>query len=211
MISIFLIFIITLVMSYLATIPPGPLSIFVIHSALKSNFKIALLAGLGGALCEMGYAYLATISLAFFETRPTLHFWLQRAIILILFLIGLFTFFQKNNTVKRLSTESNTHFISFLKGISLSLFNPALFAFWVVILVGVQQYPFIEINTNFQKFAFIFGAGCGTFFLVYTYALIAIKKREKIFKYLNNDKLNKATGLIFIALSIFQLVDLLSK
>lgn len=211
MVSVLLIFVITLVVSYLATIPPGPLSVFVIHSALKSNLKIALIAGLGGAICEMFYAFLATYSLSFFEANPVIQYWMQRGIILILLLIGFLTFFQKNTTQKPKVENSLSTFFSFFKGVSLSLFNPALFAFWVVVLVSLKQYSFFEMNSNSKKMALVIGAGIGTFLLLFTYAFIAIKKRENIFKYLNSNQLNKITGLIFIALSLYQMVDLFSK
>ena len=68
----------------------------------------------------------------------------------------------------------------------------------------------IIINNLSERIFFVLGAGTGTFGLVYTYAYIANRKREFVFKYLNDSRLNKLIGMIFWGLAAVQLVNLLS-
>jgi threonine/homoserine/homoserine lactone efflux protein len=207
--QIFLIYGITAIISYIATIPPGPLSVFVAHTTLQKNSKIALWVALGGVLCESTYALLAIEGVQIFEEYPMLVFWMQRIIIVLLFAMGLFTFFQKSKAVQSEQVLLDTPFFSFIKGISLSLFNPALLPFWVVVLLSYQKYPFLAIDSQSAKIGFVLGAGTGTFLLVYTYAFIANRKRELIFNYITDSRLNKLIGCIFIGLAMLQLINLL--
>jgi threonine/homoserine/homoserine lactone efflux protein len=205
----FLIFLVTTIISYIATVPPGPLSVFVAHTTVQKNIKIALWVAIGGIICESTYAFLATEGIIFYEKYPTLAFWMQRAIIGVLFAIGIVTFFQKAEKIKAESITINNKLSSFLKGISLSLFNLALLPFWLVVLVAYQKYEILKFDSLFEKLCFTLGAGTGTFLLVLTYAFIADKKRELLFKYLKQSILNKIIGGIFIFLAMYQLWNLL--
>ena len=203
-----IVYFVTAIISYIATIPPGPLSVFVAHTTLQKNIRIALWVALGGVLCESTYAYLAIEGVMIFDKYPKVEFWMQRVIIGILLIVGTITFFQKSTKIKPEKVSLDNRFFSFLKGISLSLFNPALLPFWVVVLLSYQKYDFLKIETVVEKLGFVMGAGTGTFLLVYSYAFIADRKRDLIFKYITDRRLNKLIGSIFIGLAILQLVNL---
>jgi threonine/homoserine/homoserine lactone efflux protein len=205
-----IIYFVTAIISYIATIPPGPLSVFVAHTTLQKNIRIALWVALGGVLCESSYAYFALEGVMIFDKYPSIEYWMQRVIIGILLIVGTITFFQKSAEIKSQKISLDNRLFSFSKGISLSLFNPALLPFWVVVLLSYQKYHSLKIESVFEKFSFLLGVGTGTFLLVYSYALIANKKRDLIFKYITDNRLNKLIGVIFIGLAILQLVNLLS-
>jgi threonine/homoserine/homoserine lactone efflux protein len=198
----------TAIISYVATIPPGPLSVFVIHTTLQKNIKIALWVALGGVFCESTYAYLATEGVVIFDKYPMVKFWMQWTIIGLLLIVGTVTFFQKTSKIAHESISINGRLFSFLKGISLSLFNPALLPFWVVVLLSYQKYDYLKLITLTDKIFFVLGAGTGTFLLVYSYALISHKKKDLIFKYLTDSRLNKLMGSIFIGLAVWQLINM---
>lgn len=202
------IYCVTLVISYLATIPPGPLSIFVVHTTLQKSLKIAFWVMLGGVLCESTYAYFAVKGLLIFEQYPGLEYWSNRVIIALLLGFGIFTFFQKPQEIIPEKVGINNRIKSFLKGISLSLFNPALLPFWLIVLLQYQNYSWLKVISNLDHTAFVLGAGSGTFLLVYSYAFIADKKRNLIFKYLTDSRLNKLIGTIFLGLALWQIVNL---
>jgi threonine/homoserine/homoserine lactone efflux protein len=208
--KLLIIYFVTAIISYIATIPPGPLSVFVVHTTLQKNIKIAFWVMLGGVLCESTYAYLATEGVMLFDKYPMVEYWIHWAIITLLLIIGMVTFFQKSAEIKHEKIAVSNRFVSFLKGISLSLFNPALLPFWVVVLLEYKHREFLKITTISEKTFFVLGAGTGTFLLVYSYAFIANKKRDLVFKYLTDSRLNKIMGSIFIGLAIWQLVNMLS-
>lgn len=204
-----IIYFITLIISYIATIPPGPLSVFVVHTAIQKSLKIAIWVALGGVFCESIYAFLAVIGLQIFAKYPLIEYWVHWIIIVLLIGLGTFTFFQKADKIKEEKVTINNRLLSFVKGISLSLFNPALLPFWLVVLIEYQHKNFLKIDTNIDKAAFVFGAGTGTFLLVFTYAFIANKKRNVIYKYLTDSRINKIIGAIFFGLGLWQLTNML--
>lgn len=204
-----IIYFVTVLISYVATIPPGPLSVFVVHTTLQSTFRKAIWVAIGGVLCESTYAYFATKSVGIFNEYPLIAYWMQWVVIALLFMIGIVTFLQKNTTVKHQNAAMNGNMVSFLKGISLSLFNPQLLPFWVVILLSYQKYTFLHLTTDFEKVVFVLGAGSGTFLLTLTYAFIAEKQRKLVFDYITDARLNKIIGVIFIGLGCLQLGNIL--
>jgi threonine/homoserine/homoserine lactone efflux protein len=201
---------VTAIVSYIATIPPGPLSVYIVHTTLQKNIKIALWIALGGILGEMSYTFLAIEGVMIFDKYPTALFWAQWIIIVLLFLAGFYTFFQKDEVIETEKVEIKGRFLSILKGITLSILTPALFPFWIIVLLEYKKYDFLSINTFWDKIIFVAGAETGTFLLVYTYAYITERKRNLIFKYLKDNRLNKLMGMLYVGLAIWQLINLLS-
>jgi threonine/homoserine/homoserine lactone efflux protein len=204
-----IIYFVTAIISYVATIPPGPLSVYVVHTTLQRNVKIALWIALGGIIGESFYTYLATEGVMIFDKYPMVLYWTQWGIIVLLTVIGIFTFFQKDKPIEDTQILVHSPVVSMFKGISLSLFTPALFPFWVIVLVAYKDYNILKINTLSEKIFFVLGAETGTFLLVYTYAYITNRKRNLIFKYLTDNRLNKVMGLIYVSLATWQLVNML--
>jgi threonine/homoserine/homoserine lactone efflux protein len=205
----FIIYFVTAIISYVATIPPGPLSVYVVHTTLQRNVKIALWIALGGIIGESFYTYLATEGVMIFDKYPMVLYWTQWGIIVLLTVIGVFTFFQKDKPIEDTQILVHSPVVSMFKGISLSLFTPALFPFWVIVLVAYKDYNILKINTLSEKIFFVLGAETGTFLLVYTYAYITNRKRNLIFKYLTDNRLSKVMGLIYVSLATWQLVNML--
>ena len=170
---------------------------------------MAMWVALGGVFCESAYCYLATAGVFVFDEYPAVAMAMRWGIVGLLILVGTITFFQKSTQIKSEEVSTQGWVFLFFKGISLSLFNPQLIAFWVVILLAYNGYDFLKINTATERLAFVLGAGTGTFGLVYTYAYIANRKRNFVFKYLNDSRLTKLIGLIFLGLAVVQLVNLL--
>ena len=211
-ISLFLkaliIYFVTAIVSYIATIPPGPLSVYAVHTTLQKNIKIALWVTLGGILGEMGYTYLAIEGVMIFDKYPAVVFWIQWGIIALLLVVGTITFFHKDAKIEPENIKVKGRFLSIFKGITLSLLTPALFPFWVIVLLEYKKHDFLTINTISDKVSFLAGAETGTFLLVYTFAYIAEKKRNTIFKYLTDNRLNKLMGVLYIGLAVWQLVNM---
>ncbi len=202
-----IIYFITAIISYVATIPPGPLSVYVVDTTLQRNIKIALWVAFGGILGEMSYSYLAIEGVMIFDKYPTVVHWIQWAIIVVLLVVGIITFFQKNTKIESENIAVKGRLLSIFKGISLSILTPALFPFWIVVLLEYKKYDFLKISSISDKISFVAGAETGTFLLVYTYAFIANKKRDLIFKYLSDNRLSKLIGCIYIGLAVWQIVN----
>jgi threonine/homoserine/homoserine lactone efflux protein len=204
-----ILYFVTAIISYITTIPPGPLSIYVVDTTLQKNIKIALWVALGGILGEMTYTYLAIEGVMIFDKYPKVVYVIQWAIIVLLLVVGTITFFQKKTNIESEKVLVRGKLFSVFKGISLSVLTPALFPFWIVVLLEYQKYDFLKINSIFDKVSFVAGAETGTFLLMYTYAFISNKKRNLIFNYLSDGRLKKLMGCLYIGLAIWQMVNLI--
>ena len=183
-----LIFLLTFFISFVGSIHPGPLNLSVIQMTLKKGLGIGLLVALGGVIPEIIYGYLAVEGVMIFEKYPTVFSIMQWAVVPILLVLGFVQInASKTNKTEIKNTESN-HINSVGKGFFLSLFNPQLLPYWIVILVNYQNYQLLKINTLTDKLFFVLGTSTGAFALNYVYAYIAYKQREKIFKYLNQNR-----------------------
>ena len=203
-----IIYFVTAIVSYIATIPPGPLSVYIVDTTLQRNLKIALWVALGGILGEVIYTYLAIEGVMIFDKYPIVVFWIQWGIIVLLIVIGTITFFQKSTKIESEHIAAKGRLLSVLKGISLSLLTPALFPFWIIVLLEYQKYEWLKINTISDKIFFVAGAETGTFLLVYTFAYITERKRNLIFKYLTDNRLNKLMGCLYVGLAVWQLINM---
>jgi threonine/homoserine/homoserine lactone efflux protein len=206
-----ILYFITATISYVATIPPGPLSVYVVDTTLQKNIKIALWVAFGGILGEMGYTYLAIEGVKIFDKYPVVVYGIQWAIIFILLVVGTVTFFLKNTKIESENVQIKGRLLSVFKGMTLSLFTPALFPFWIVVLLEYSKYDFLKISSISDKIFFVAGAETGTFLLIYTYAFISNKKRDLIFKYLSDNRLNKIIGFIYVGLAVWQMVNMMTS
>lgn len=212
-----LIFLITFFISFVGSIHPGPLNLSVIQTSLQKGFFTALLLAFGGVIPEIIYGYFAVEGVMIFEKYPSVFHWMQWAVVPMLWGLGIQQIIAsrqskqilKNTKKSSLSVpkEVSTPGAS-TRGFFLSLFNPQLLSYWIVILINYQNYDFLKIIEFQDKILFVFGASLGAFALNYLYAYIAYKHRERIFMYLNQKKIGQVIGGTFIIMGILQVIKL---
>jgi hypothetical protein len=232
-----LIFLITFFISFVGSIHPGPLNLSVIQTTLEKGLSAALLLAFGGVIPEIIYGYLAVEGVMIFEKHPNISLYLQWAVVPILWGLGIKQIIAARQS-KQIKETANISSQTSSKGISspeastlgdstlgastlgastlgdstrgffLSLFNPQLLPYWIVILINYQNYDFLKIIEFHDKILFVFGASLGAFALNYLYAYVTYKQRELIFKYINQKKIQQIIGYTFIIMGIFQVVKL---
>ena len=207
-----LIFIITFIISFLGSIHPGPLNLSVIQITLRKNMILGLLMALGGIIPEIIYGYLAVEGVTIFEKYPLIFQAMKWAVVPILLIMGYLelTKKKKNKTINDYAFEEITSekWQTISKGFFLSLFNPQLLPFWIVILVNYQNYNLLKINELTDKIWFILGTSLGAFTLNYVYAHVANIKREQIFGLLNQNRFEQIIGWTFVGMGILQIIKL---
>ena len=207
-----LVFLITFIISFVGSIHPGPLNLSVIQTTLQKGFYSALLLAFGGVIPEIIYGYLAVEGLMLFEKYPKVFSVMNWTVVPILLGLGIQQILHSEKSkqfVKPLKIVEETA----LKGAStrgffLSLFNPQLLPYWIVILINYQHYNFLKISDFSDKLFFVLGTSTGAFTLNYVYAYLAFKQREKIFKYLNQSHFEQIIGWTFVVMGILQVIKL---
>jgi threonine/homoserine/homoserine lactone efflux protein len=207
-----LIFLITFIISFLGSIHPGPLNLSVIQITLRKNISSGILMTFGGIIPEIIYGYLAVEGIQIFEQYPLYFQAMKWAVVPILLIMGYLELTQrkKNNDINDYAFDeiSSEKWKTVSKGFFLSLFNPQLLPFWIIILVNYQNHEYLKINDLSDKFYFVLGTSTGAFALNYLYARIASVKREQIFRTLNQNRFEKLIGWTFVGMGILQIVKL---
>jgi threonine/homoserine/homoserine lactone efflux protein len=201
-----LIFLITFFISFVGSIHPGPLNLSVIQTTLQKGISAALLLAFGGVIPEIIYGYLAVEGVMIFEQYPIVFNIMQWAVVPILLFLGIQQIITSRKP-KQILKPSNVNQTAF-KGFLLSITNPQLLPYWVVILVNYQNYKFLRISELSDKIFFVLGTSTGAFALNYVYAYIAYKQRERIFKYLNENRFEQIIAWTFVVMGILQGVKL---
>ncbi len=203
----FTIFFIVFIISFLGSVHPGPLNVSVVEITLKNSLKSGLIMATGGVIPEFIYSWLAIEGTLFFQRNRVIFNGLQWAMVLVLIAMGMATIFSKNKEIKTTIVSSGL----FLKGFLLSILNPQLLVFWLLITVYFQGIEFLQIDTIFEKIAFVLGTGIGAFALNYLYAIWANSKKDFIFKHINQKLFNLLVGGSFLVMAVFQIVKLISN
>ncbi len=204
-----LIFIITFFISFVGSIHPGPLNLSVIHTTLQKGFYPALLLAFGGVIPEIIYGYLAVEGVMIFEKYPVVFQVMQWAVVPILLFLGMQQIIVSRKP-KQIIEPSKTFNNSSVKGFLLSFFNPQLLPYWIVILINYQNYSFLKISDLSDKLSFVLGTSTGAFALNYLYAYIALRQKEKVFRYVNEGHFGQIIGWTFILMGLLQVIKLLS-
>ena len=212
-----LIFLITFFISFVGSIHPGPLNVSVIQTTLQKGHSAALLMALGGVIPEIIYGYLAVEGVMIFEKYPTIFNVMQWVVVPILLGLGIQQIIASRKPKRKIITSKTTKNVSTrwvsketfsrevsIRGFFISLFNPQLLPYWIVILVNYQNYSFLKINDLSDKILFILGTSMGAFALNYVYAYIAYKQRERVFKYLNQNRFEQIIGWTFVSMGLLQ-------
>jgi threonine/homoserine/homoserine lactone efflux protein len=207
-----LIFFITFIISFLGSIHPGPLNLSVIQITLRKNISLGLLMALGGVIPEIIYGYLAVEGVMIFEKYPLIFEIMKWAVVPILLIMGYLalTKKKKNNDINDYAFEkiAPQKWQTVSKGFFLSLFNPQLLPFWIVILINYQNYQYLKISGLSDKIWFVMGTSLGAFALNYVYAYIASVKREQIFRTINQNRFEQIIGWTFVGMGVLQIVKL---
>ena len=207
-----LVFLITFIISFIGSIHPGPVNLSVIQTTLQKGFYSALLLAFGGVIPEIIYGYLAVEGVMLFEKYPEVFSVMNWAVVPILLGLGIQQILHSEKP-KQFVIPSKIVKGTALKGASargffLSLFNPQLLPYWIVILINYQHYNFLKISDFSDKLFFVLGTSTGAFTLNYVYAYLAFKQREKIFKYLNQSHFEQIIGWTFVVMGILQVIKL---
>ena len=202
-----LIFLITFFISFVGSIHPGPLNLSVIQTTLQKGFSSALLLAFGGIIPEIIYGYLAVEGVMIFEKYPIIFNMMQWVVIPILLGLGIqqiINSWKPKQILKPSKLEQKASTQGVTKGFLLSLFNPQLLPYWIVILINYQNYSFLKISESSDKVFFVLGTSMGAFALNYVYAYIAYRQRERIFKYLKEGHFEQIIGWTFVGMGVLQ-------
>jgi threonine/homoserine/homoserine lactone efflux protein len=206
-IEFILIFMAAAFISFIGSLQPGPVNMQVLHVSYNYNLKSAVLVAAGGVLPEIVYAAMAIWFSVYFMMNPYLLNMLQWMSIPFFFVSGLVLIYKKTTAVNLSNTIINGNLL--LKGFFAGLFNPMLFAFWLMVINFFSYTKIFALHNFYSRVAFIAGAAIGAFGLLLLFALLTIRNKEWLDRMLAGN-INRITGLVFIIFAGVAVIRLLS-
>ena len=192
----------TILVSFLGSVHPGPLNVSVVSTALEKGKKGAIYLAIGGIIPEFIYSTIAAEGVMYF-LRNLLFFNLLRwaMVIILLYFSATILWNQTARSIKKPEIKAGK---LFLKGFILSILNPQLLLFWMLIVLYYQSFNLLKMSTHFDTVMFVLGTGIGAFLLNFVYAQWAVSYKDFIFKNIKMVTLRQITAISFIIMAIFQ-------
>ena len=198
----FVLFGVTLIVSFVGSLQLGPANLAVIHTSLTEGPGASWRTAIGGALPEVLYAGLAAFTVA--SVQGVLEWpyssWIINAILLG---VGMYWLLQKNASIDPEPLRPTaTHRAALLRGLAAGLLNPQLYPFWVLILAGYRNYPLLSVQTPAESVGFAAGAATGAFGLLGLVAWLTDRYRENIARKLVGWPIQRILGGILVILAV---------
>jgi threonine/homoserine/homoserine lactone efflux protein len=206
--SILLCFLLSFAISFLGSIPPGPINTNVLFLAADSKQKRAWYFAFGGTFPELFLAFFAAYVQSYIASYPIAYKTISYAFVLMLLIMGTTIFFKKlkegENT--KMQKANQSHWGVLLQGMVLIIFNPLTVPFWLGVFIFFQT-----IWPHFNTFGMQLSAGLGAFIgaFVLNGLLIQSLKLNFVKQMLEPSKtLNRVVGFSYYSLALYQLYNI---
>lgn len=196
-------FFIATIFSFLGSIPPGALNLTVIQIGLKGDRPGAIRFTIGAVIFEFIYATIAVGVQYFFVSQIDYTFYFKIVAAFALLVLGLINILSKPQ--EQTAEDVERGIPKFKQGMLISAFNLLPIPYWLVITAYLESQAWVVIDRQTFWF-YILGICVGAFILLAGLGLAASKFNIAV---KDNQLINKATGIIFIGLSIYMFVGLI--
>jgi len=194
-------FLLASLISFVGSLQPGPLNMSVIYTSFHHSKKSAILLALGGVLPEIIYSSIALWINVHTTLIKKIEDYSFYVIIPLLVIIGIYLFQKKTNSTEVKDVLQG----EIRKGFFLGMLNPLLLPFWTIWIQQLKQKNILDLNSNLDQIAFVVGTASGAFLLLLLVAVLTIKYRNLIEKFLK-DRVNKILGAICFILALIEVI-----
>lgn len=205
-------FVVTFVVSFIASAQPGVTNLTVIRATLHQSRKSGFWTALGGCLPELLYATAIAYGSQWFLQSPEVQRVLRIVAVPALLLLGILALVRSRRAqqvaVEAVQPVTTTTRKSFFQGLTVAFLNPQLPLFWFFVLMYYSNYPWLHIDTLGEQLAFGLGAAAGAFTILNLYVLFIHRRREKLSQYLQPHRFDLIMGCGLIGLALWRAVAL---
>jgi threonine/homoserine/homoserine lactone efflux protein len=192
--------------SYLGSIPPAVINVFVAETAVREGIKKSMVIAIGVAVVEFAQAYVA-IRFIHWLSNDTIQEYFKMAAMVIFYLLGFYNLrlaYQKKET----TMGAQIPLPPFSKGMVMSATNMLAIPYWIVNSAYLNAHGWLDYDHTLVLI-FSFGTAVGTVLLLWTYGELAkklLKDLQKIHFWTN-----LIIGILFIGLATTQLVGFIAR
>lgn len=204
----FLVFSIAMLISFLGTIPFGPINLSVVDTSINKSFRAALAFALAAAVVEILQSFVALHCSALIDSFLNESALTKILAVLLLFGLGLMFWFKKPKG-KAKKEEGSEGKNDFFRGFIISILNPQAIPFWIFALSYLKMSQMIALDTKMAisvVAAFLFGVAGGKFLALLLFAVAGKQLKNRIG--VINRLMNKIIGGILLGIGVVQLAGL---
>lgn len=201
--SVLSIFIVTLIISFVGSLPFGPINLMMIDTTLKNSLRASYGFAVAAALVEMGQSLVALYGSAWISQLIYQGPWIKLTGFVFFLLLGILFYFKKNQEKAFSSENSQKSF--FFKGFLIASLNPQAIPFWIIVLAFFPATSLFKITSESNTvniLSFIIGASFGKLGALLLFGLLS----ERIIRqsHLIRNHINRIIGIILITIGMFQ-------
>ena len=204
--SIVLLFVITLIISAIGSAPPGLINLTVMKRAIAAGPKAGVFAAFGTIIPEFVYTYIAVYGYLTIAKDETIGHHIQMVGIVVFFSLGIYYLFQKaDEPAGDIASSPKDNFISFQRGFFTATINLLVMPFWAFMALSLHTYGY-EFQEQVELITFASASALGALGIFLLYARLGhliVYRMEKLVQYTN-----KFLALVFLVLGLYQLVRL---
>ena len=204
----FLVFSVALLISFLGTIPFGPINLSVVDTSINKSLKSALSFALAAAIVEIVQSFVALHCSQLIDAFLNESALTKILATILLFVLGLM-FWLKKPKEKMNDAEHPKKKNDFFRGFLISILNPQAIPFWIFALSYLKMSQMIYLDTTMAillVFAFLFGVALGKFLALLLFAIVGKQLKSKLG--IINQLMNKIIGGILLGIGVVQVVGL---
>ncbi len=195
--------IISFVVSYLGSIPPGTINVTTMQMTILGHHRGALFFALAASLTEFVYAGITVRFQMFLSERPIITENFQIITATAMLILGVANLMAKGDSSRFSTKRPLKGRNGFKLGFMLGILNPLTIPFWLAVTAYLQSNQWINLQ-GYLFWVYLVGISTGTFALLLTVKLVGAKFEQVA----NNQFLvHKLPGLIFILLGLYNLGD----
>ena len=198
--------IVSFVISYVGSIPPGTVNVSVMQLSMLKNHRAAVFFSLAACLVEFLYAGITVQFHIFLNTHPEIANYFQIVTAVALIGLGLWNIFSTSTSTSIKVDTKLTGRHGFLRGLVLGFLNPMTIPFWLAITTYLEDDGLVQV-AGFGFWAYLIGLSTGTFCL-----LLTVDALGKRFGQIADNKflVHKVPGFILFVLGAYYLLKLVS-
>jgi threonine/homoserine/homoserine lactone efflux protein len=185
-----------LLISFLASLPTGPVNLSIVHATLVHGKKSGFYIAFGALFIESIYASLSVFGVHLIFSDEIFLKRISLISIPVLLILGLVSLFKKD-FLKRYEPKKGRN--DFLTGISLTISNPMLLLFWITVSAFLRANEWMGENL-LDNVAFVGGVTTGISLLFYFLILITSKQNKKVTPRFKRN-MNVLLGWLFLGLA----------
>ncbi|NRB51400.1 MAG: LysE family transporter [Saprospiraceae bacterium] len=203
MTTLFQLFAIGWLASFLGTLPFGPINLSVVSRTVKNSLRAGLWFAFAAALIEIAQSFIALHCSALINQYLDSTPWIKWATAGLFTLLGLVFMLRREKIQEEETAKRKDN--NFLAGIIISVINFQAIPFWIFILTYLDMSHHVRIDTNLSLGGialFLLGVSTGKFAALTLFGLVSqsVKNRVHQLKFW----MNKVIGFILLLIGIFQ-------